>query len=1383
MCKTYFRSLTGRDHWVMLVAFVFLMFHYGAYSQSGETHFHELTVKGVPFNKNINVLFEDSFGFLWIGCNTGLYRYDGNTITEYQYDSLDPNSIPNNNINSIVEDPDKNLWIGSESYLIFYSRKKDIFKGFYKNSRSDALYLDSQGFVWSNRKKTGLIKITPHQSADSIKFETYFNYIHSSTFLRGEKKIVNSMTEDNLGRKWVGTPQGIFGMTPDNLIMPTSFDKHVKSLKKFDDDLFMALTNKGLYILKYNATDYTLQVVEAYSTLLKADHITPINTSMAVTSDGNLWIGTTHGLLKGERKRSGYEFNCFSSSNTKGSLLNNQVNTLTMDSYENLWIGTLKGINKYVGRTSVFEHHPVRDKHLTKNTLVNRFITCGKDVYLSTSTGIYRYNQDSNTSEKLHETLDNIKTIKFNYEKDGFYIAHNNSLYRTGSLKIPDRSDGLKFVTKFNKIIMDMACIRKNEVWVGLWEGGVQIFNGNNPLSPFQEDVVRKTAMTHVSVMLRDRSGNLWVGARGEGLFKINPDRKTITHYTPSKENSLSSDAILSLLEDEQHNIWIGTRGGGLNRYNPFNDTFTSYTKKDGLRSNTISAVQKDMQGNIWVSTNAGLARFDINSKKFMSFGIEDGIGESEFIFNSGSANGGHLYFGHSNGFYSVNTNKYSQTDIVPLTVITSFNAMGPSEKKKGMQAASGKNRPLLNSESPIVLPFDRNNINIEFSSLDLTAPQKNKYAYMLEGVNDYWIYAHGPNNSVNYNDLLPRTYTFKVKSTNSDGVWNETPASLTFEIIPPVWLSKWAIAGYAILGLLLLGVAFILVKRWYRLKKKLVKETISREKDNEHNRMKMIFFTDISHELRTPLSLIMGSIEKVVRNKDFTLNPLAIQRLHNNSIRMQRLIDQIMDIRKFDAGGFRVLASKNNAINDIRTFKNAFNDFAKIYHIQYSFIHEDEEIKAWYDTEILEKILFNLLSNAFKYTPEKGEITVTAQKARLDDAAAGKLNLSEGKYLVCSIRDNGVGIPGEELGFIFDRYYQSTKLPGNQIPGTGIGMELVQKLITSHHGAIEVESEEDVYTEFTFYLPVSKKQYPESEILKANGKSIKRHPYKSNRQIIAPPPVTEGNTVPKPGNKPKILLVEDHVELRTMMKEELRADFHVLEASDGREGYALATEKTPQLIISDILMPVEDGIGMLKKIKENTETNHIPVFMLTARDSDDVKVQCLSLGADDYIEKPFSLDFVKWKVKNTLLVRRQLKEKYSKVITGGPSEIEIPSVDEKFIKKLVTIIENSMDDNLLSVEYLASEVGMSRANLYRKLQAIAGETPVNFIKKIRLKRGAQLLKNNNLYISEVAYMTGFRNQKYFSNCFKKEYGMAPKDYARQYADRKKTVNNVPVSD
>ena len=1347
-----------------------------SFSQSGIEKFNKLDVNGVPFNQNVNVVYEDSIGFLWIGTNNGLFRYDGNNLLQYQYDVFDPSSIPNNSINSIVEDKNNNLWLGSESYLIFFNRKEDKFNGFYKNVTSVVLQKDNSDNIWSNARNTGLILIESNENIDKVNLDSHFNYL--SPNIDKFNRQINSFFQDNFNRHWLGTSEGIYALDANKKYIKTNFDKPVIAIKPFNNNQFLVLTNKHVYILGFNKEGYKLEVLEQYLNVLDATESTTF-LSVAIDKNNNdLWIGSSQGLIKGIRKNNSYSF-----PSSNNYLLNERINSLVFDAYNNLWIGTLKGVYKHLGRTSIFDYTEINSDKKNINVKTNSILTYNDDMLLiGMANGLFKYNINRNVATKIELPFNNVDRISFNYDKTKLLITSNNTLYESDSLNPNNDKLKLNKIKSYDRSIYDIAVINKNEVCIGVWGKGIDIINTENKISQFKSDIIKKLEGSHTSVLMLSSSNTLWIGTRGEGLFKVNFSDENCEQFLPIKDGGLTSNAILSIYEDSNKNIWIGTRGSGINKYIESTNGFMNFKKSDEtIAKKVIAAIQEDSKGNLWFSTQQGLVRFNVSTEKFNFFGIEDGIEESGFVFNSsGSTNNKKLFFGSNNGFYTVKTDLFAQQKIIPSTVITNFYTLGVSKNSNASNKENTITTLNVNSKTPIVLPYNQNNIVVNFSSLDLTSPRKNQYAYKLEGLNDFWIYTNASNRNANYNDLPPGSYAFKVKSSNSDGIWNETPTQIQFTIKPHFLASNWAILGYCILTLILLYITAILMRRWYRLKNNLVRETVSREKDNEINRMKMVFFTDISHELRTPLTLILGTIENIVKTNKKTISPQSSQRIYSNSLRMNRLINQIMDIRKFDVGEFNLKVSKGNIIDDLNNIKNAFNDFAKIYHIKYEFIKTQHKLKAWYDIEILEKIMFNLLSNAFKYTPEHGKISVSVEKVDDSNIPSSNTQFKKGDYIKCTVRDSGTGIPKKDLPYIFDRYYQATKLPKHQVPGTGIGMELVQKLVEIHHGYITVESEENSFTEFSFYLPIQRKHYEDKHIQISKEKRSSNLIEQSEFKIIHKESIEDLDT-PKMthSSRPKILIVEDNLELRAMIKGGLQEDFKILEASNGKEGYDLAFTKKPKIIVSDILMPVEDGLSMLKRLKETPKTAGIPVFMLTAKSENETKVESLQLGAEDHIEKPFSLEFVKWKLKNTLETRKELKQKFSKIVTATPSEVDIESNDDKFVRKLVSIIEDHMNDHLLSVEFLASEVGMSRANLYRKLQSILDDTPVNFIKKIKLKRAEQLLKKNSLYISEIAYMTGFNNQKYFGKCFQKEYGMSPTEYRKEYAEVSVSYVNI----
>ena len=1359
--------------------YCFLIIICSGFSQSEKSSFLELNISGVTFNKKTNYIFEDHLGFLWLCTNNGLYRYDGHNLEENVLNVFDKNSLPNNNVNSVIEDNYGNLWLGSESYLILYNRKKNAFNGFYKDKSSKILGKSADGTIWAFVQKVGIVRVIPNENPENVTLDSSINYKKSTEVLSNYNNQINHYFEDKYNRNWFATSKGIFVLDDAMDKKNTNFNINTLALQEGPNNTIIAATKNGVYVLKYTQENYDLEILETYTSKDFPENINWNQSIQSLTAEplGDIiWIGTNYGLLKGVRKTQTYQFSLFKVNSGDNKSLNNQINTTLIDRYNNLWVGSQKGLSKLIGKSNIFENITLSNE--LNNIFASSLYPEGGDQILVgfRKKGIYRYNISNKSQQSFLKTTKEVNFLKFDDYSKELFVGLGNKLIRTKNYKPNKLTHTIDTLKEYNNPVKNITILNNNCIWVGLWGNGIDIIKSNNEISLFEKKVVSTLSNDNIYVMHLDRNKNIWIGTRGSGLYKINLTSEKIKHFTPEQNGGISSNAILCIKETKDGKICIGTRGGGLNIYNENKgQQIKVYNKENGLLSEIICSIEEDNKGNLWFSTLEGISFLDIKTEKIKNFGVDEGVKESQFTFNSYNANNEHLYFGCIGGFYTVNPKKFKKTTLIPNTVITDFSIFG-NEINDTLTYNNNSIKSKLRFNKVIDLPYNQNNIVIKFSSLDFTSPSKNKYAYMLEGVNDFWLYTDATNRNANYNNLPPGDYTFKVKSTNSDGVWNNVPKQLYFTISPPFWKSNTAIIIYFVLAFFCIWLSLLLINNWYKLKKNLVAETVSREKDKEHHRMKMTFFTDISHELRTPLSLILGTVEKVVKEKKFTLSPLTSQRIYNNTLRMHRLINQIMDIRKFDEGKLKLNISKNNIIKDISIIKNTFNDFAKIYEIKYDFITKEREIKGWYDVDILEKILFNLLSNAFKYTKEKGEISLKVELLTDKSKDIELTRLAKGKYIKCVVKDNGVGIPKKDLNLIFDRYYQATKTYSNQIPGTGIGMELVQKLVERHHGIIMVESEENVFTEFTFYLPISKNRYHKKEILE-KGEPLKKSFIKNSEYQVIEEVNSEFESNQKNISKPKVLIVEDNSDLRLMLVEELSDTFQIIEAQNGKEGYETILKEKPQLIISDILMPIEDGISMLKRIKKNMDINNIPIFMLTAKNSNETKIECVSLGADDYIEKPFSLEFVKWKVKNTLITRKILKEKFSKVITSKPSEIEIESNEEKFIKKLIKIIENSMDDNLLSVEFLASEVGMSRANLYRKLQVIINDTPVNFIKKIKLKRAVQLLENSDMYISEIAYMTGFNNQKYFSKCFSKEYNMSPTQYIKNYAKKDKHID------
>ncbi|MEM1137669.1 MAG: two-component regulator propeller domain-containing protein, partial [Bacteroidota bacterium] len=993
-------------------------------AQSSTLNIQKFSVNGFNFNLNANVVYQDKIGYLWIGTNNGLYRYDGQDLKEFQYDVFDPKSLPNNTINSVLEDDNGNLWIGTESYLVFYNRLESSFQGFYKNTTAKILGKTNDGIIWANLWKTGFVKITPGKDADSFSFDTSHNYQRTNSLLLGDKK-VNSLYEDVHGRVWLATNRGILAVNNASNLIKTKFTDKTLFLLPFRDSSFLAVTNRTIYVLAYSKGNRKLEILDQYLDNLPKPFLA---TAVAYNSDKSEYtIATKKGLLKVKFDyKDALSFSyTFKNNSLDHSLV---INSLTFDHHRNLWIANTNGMFKIANRGDIFESFSVNEN---ENKVSALYKGSKDNIYVGTTTGeVFGINKGK--AKLLINENNRITRIIPGYTLEETLVAVNTTLKKSTNLE-SGKPIVLETIKKYKKIIKDVLPVNQNEIWVGLWSGGIDIINNAAPLSQFKKKLIQDLDGLNVSALHLDQNNGLWIGTRGQGIYLIDLINEKLSHIYPDNPSGLNSNAILCFLE---HNgkMYIGTRGGGINVSDLKAQRFKVYTKEEGLNSLTIASMEVDSKGNIWAGTMHGITLFNPNTESFTNFGSSDGLTENQFVFNTDMKDdSGNIYFTNRKTITKIKPNEYSKNEQLANTLITDFKILGTRNDNNEWVSLTSKP---INLEGKVLLPYDKYSLSIKFTSLDFTAPEKNKFAYKMEGVNDYWVHTTAGNSLASYNGLASGTYIFKVKSTNSDGVWNEQLASIVFEIALPFWQTPTAIIIYILLIASVIYGATVLIRKWYLMKKNLVAETVSRQKDNEHHQMKMIFFTDISHELRTPLTLIQGTIEKVVREGRYQLKEKTARRIYNNSLRIGRLIDQIMDIRKNDVNAFRLKVSQADIIKDTLNIKNAFNDFAQIHDISYQFKCKEKQLYAYYDLQILEKVLFNLLSNAFKYTPEKGNVVVSLRTIKINTGQSNDNELKTGRYVKCSVWDNGIGILADSLPFIFDRYYQSTKIPAHKIPG-----------------------------------------------------------------------------------------------------------------------------------------------------------------------------------------------------------------------------------------------------------------------------------------------------------------------------------------------------------
>jgi signal transduction histidine kinase/AraC-like DNA-binding protein len=772
------------------------------------------------------------------------------------------------------------------------------------------------------------------------------------------------------------------------------------------------------------------------------------------------------------------------------------------------------------------------------------------------------------------------------------------------------------------------------------------------------------------------------------------------------------------------------------------------YTEKDGMQTKAgasnlfTAAMVEDNGGNLWLG-QVGLTRLDPKTHQMKVYDEDDGMpGSTISQPMAARLSSGHLAFGTNRGAFLFHPDSLKDNETVPPIVLTDFTLLNQT----GM---------LLKDEYE--LNHNQNVMTFEFAALDFTAPEKNQYAYQMVGFDPDWVYS-GTRRIATYTNLDPGTYTFRVKGSNNDSVWNEVGTSVKIVILPPPWRTWWAYSLYGAALLIILWLARNEIIKRERLRNEFQLKKIEADKYHELDTMKSRFFANISHEFRTPLTLILGPIQKRLMLAEGTDDKVELGLIQRNAQRLLKLVNQLLDLSRLEAGTMSLKCSANDLVAFTRFVVQSFHSMAEAKGIKYAFESKVNHLELFFDQEKLEKIIINLLSNAFKFTPAGGEITVVISSTTVKDTA-----FKEGfaEILVC---DSGIGIPPEHLEKIFDRFYQVDSSQTREYEGTGIGLALTKELVDLHHGSITVVCNADQGTAFTVRLPLGKGHLRSSEI----QQNITRESTPETTE--SPLPHTRDVDVPTPSET--IMIVEDNADLRYYLHENLRSTYNILEASDGEDGLTLAFEKIPDLIISDLMMPRMDGVQLSHRLKNDERTSHIPIVLLTAKADSETKIQGLELGADDYIPKPFDMKELLVRVRNLIEGRKKLREKYSSQLDLGAKKVELHvkkvkafSVDERFLQKALDIVDKNIASSSFGVEMFAHEVGMSTAQLYRKLTALTGYSPNDFVRHVRLQRAADLLSQQAGNISEIAYDTGFNNLSYFSKCFKEKFGVTPSEY------------------
>jgi signal transduction histidine kinase/ligand-binding sensor domain-containing protein/DNA-binding response OmpR family regulator len=1320
-------------------------------------------------NSFINQVYQDKRGFIWIATENGLNKFDGNKFVIYKKTANDSLSLKNNYVRTLFEDSSGNFRIGCIDGLLRYDRDTDSFHEIpVLDENNNRLYPHimsaierKNGDIWLASSGSGLFSIRKGEPV--CRFEKQLSERLCSRFL-------TILYEDSGNRIWIGSENGglnVYFNTTDEVLTYTTDSGPGKSItsnaisdicEREKGEVFIGTLNGGL-----NKFDWKTQKITPVYDSNGQVHL-PVKT-LLVDNKKQLYVGTDgFGMKKYNPERSQLE--TYEPFSTSFNFSKAKIHSLLEDKSGNVWAGIFqKGVLFIPGNPNGFKYYGY--KSFQKNNIGSNCVFA-----------IYKDNDD---------------IIWVGTDNDGLYALNESN----GQVRHFENTNHPASVPSTITCLLEDS---KGKLWMGSYLNGIAQFDKHSgKCLPIPASIKELFVNSKVYCMTEDKKGGLWIGTYGDGLYRLDLNTMSVTsHYYQYREgdkdlcnnwinallyengllwvatfkglNSLDtqtgvfttynqgllSNIIYSLKNDNQGNIWFGT-DEGLYCLNKQTGEIKSFTTQDGLPGNSVCAIEDDDEGNIWFSSLSCISKYSPKENRFTNYYTSDGLQGNEFSRSAHfKAANGELFFGGINGIAGFIPDRIHSKKKEINVYITGFYLFG-KPVRKGQK--SGKKEILDNfvmDASNISLSSNDNVISFELSTLDYDNPDEVTYRYMLRNFNAGWVNTSPGENQISFTNLAPGKYKFMYQAGDKENHSEIKTVELT--IRPPWYLGIWAKIIYTILILLALYSVYRFIS--YRIKQR--NEMLRLEHADQINEAKLQFFINISHEIRTPMTLIMGPLEKLLmdnRYPDLQNNFLLIYR---NAQRILRLINQLMDIRKIDRGQMHLKARETDIVGFIRDIMQAFEYTAGKKNVDFNFVHEQDAFKVWVDLNNFDKVLFNVFSNAFKFTPEGGRIQVELTTGT-DDSTAGPLK----NYFEIRVLDTGIGIDKEQIEKVFERFYQINNELTNSNFGTGVGLHLSRSLVELQHGIIYAENRTDRQGScFIIRMPLGKAHLKpdEMEIIPEEA-PLATFVYSKKDDLFDIELEPEDITKVKAKTKYRILIAEDDLEINNYIKSELAPMYKIIQTGNGKEALNLTLKEKPDLIISDIMMPEMDGITLCRKIKSNVNVDYIPVLLLTAKSKDEDLSEGLDTGADAYMVKPFNPEILKKTVANLLNNRERLKGKFQSQSEGKIEKIDLKSSDEALMERVLKMINENIANPDLSVEMLSAGVGLSRVHLHRKLKELTGQSTRDFIRNIRLKQAGELLRAKKLTISEVAYAVGFSSLSHFSNSFRELYGMTPKEY------------------
>lgn len=1295
------------------------------FSQAQEYYFKHFQVEEGLSNNTVLTSLQDEDGFMWFGTKDGLNRFDGYRFKTYRSNGDPLHSLGSNYIQSLHE-YNGVIWVGTDKGLYQYNKKTDQFTDLNEaiNDRINDINHDKNGNIWF--------------ISGNILYKYATAKKETKTFNPNKYFVATSISRDSNGQIWVSSLNKIYRYSEENLSFENIPITPPASSANFRITVIYALDQNNIVIGTQDDGVLVYNIPARTTSSLQFSTKNPVYVRQFKKKDNNeLWIASESGVYVYNLKTK-VNVNLKKNYNDPYAISDNAAYSITIDKENGIWVGTyFGGINYHQKQYTQFKKYfPQKGQNSISGSAVREIHKDDKgDLWIGTEdAGVNRFNpktqqftaylpngsKSSVSYYNIHALMPRKDKIWLGTFEHGLDVLDRNSGTVIKHYSANNPSSGLR-----SNFIFSFYETKKEELIV-ITTMGLYLYNEQKDtfeiLKTFPET-------THYTNYKEDIDGNCWAGSYRDGLFYYNPKtkKKEVFIYDYKNPNGISNNSINYIFEDSSNNLWFATENG-LNLFDKKTRTFKKFTTKNGLPSNVVYSILEDNAKNLWLTTSKGLVKFSQNHKTIKIYTTANGLLSDQFNYASAfkDANGD-MYFGNLNGMISFNPKNFTKNKYTPSIFITNLQI---NNKDVDANVNDSPIKQSISHIDELELNNDQSSFNLEFASLNYTAPELTEYWYKLENVNNDWVYLER-NNKVFFTALAPGNYVFKVKSLNSFGVWSKE-VELKIVILPPFWASSYAYFFYFILFCASLYYVIRYSQHLTEIKNNRKIKHLNDEKEKEIYQAKIDFFTNVAHEIRTPLTLIKGPLEKLlVMEHQLPEVPQNLSIMKKNTSRLLKLVNELLDFRKSEIGGLKLTFVEANISSMVRNFHLRFSQLIEERGIEFELELGEKDIFAFVDKEAFKKILSNLMNNAIKYSKDKVSITL----------------FRDDKKLVLIVKNDGNLIPFALKDKIFEPFFRVDNMDATS--GTGIGLSLAHSLTQLHNGSLELLQDAKLNV-FELVVPLRQEEefmfYTESENEKAESES----------EVIE---------IEKKHEKTQILVVEDNEDLLNFITTELAPFYNILKADNGENALKIIHNENIQLVISDVSMPVMDGIMLCREIKQNLETSHIPVILLTAKNSLKSQIDGLEVGADAYIAKPFSMDYLKVQANNLIENRKQIMNYYASSPLSHIKSIAHNKTDEKFLKKLDEEILKNITDSELSVESLAEIMNMSRSTLYRKIKDISNLSPNELINVVRLKRAAELILNENFKMYEIAEKVGYKSQTSFGRNFQKHFSMTPSEY------------------